>query len=443
MPDIDIDIVIVGAGIIGPTLALLLKKHAKGKKFTITLFEKCPSIQSIGGGLTLWPNGTEVLLNLPCADKIQKLAGALSEDFMVNAQGDLMIKTNRSLLEDIFGSPCMSMSRSELQKILINTLGKENIIFGTSITGVKHNSLNNKVTVYFNNRNPVQTDLVIGADGAFSTIRRSIFPNVKLEYTGYIVLVGICDLPASESVMPRYMIYGEHRQLFIFPVAFQRYMIIAVRPYSQQLGSVKLLTRDKQIKLFEGWSQLADKILFRLRFCLDKPEFASNYYCNETFDTSPLSCLYKSRIALVGDAAHPIGPIAGLNTNLGLQDAKQLAYFLAKSSSIDDALEQYSHTQVARNASLIRFEHDKKNFLLNLSQEALKKFEQRLKSNLSNQEYFSPLIKAIDPTTHGVKQEHIKATSNLAFFPYESAFEKNIIKSNSSETSEQKIICRL
>lgn len=385
-----IRIVIIGAGILGLTAGILLKnKKISGQNVEITIIEKRLSLEHIGGGLSIWPNGSKVLLNLPCAKEIQQLAGDLKEEYWSDAQGHTLRVVDRDLFKKINGSPFMNICRSELQQVLLNNLGNKKVIYGSKLVKIEQTAKN--ATVYFDNREPICADLVIGADGTFSTVRKFIFPDIRVQYTGYIALVGLCRF--SEDKKPtHHIIFGQNRQLLVFPVSQNRYMIYTVRPYPQKC--IDILSKEQQIALFKGWSTEVDRILDNLLSHLNDPKFAAHYFCNENFDMPQLPMLHQNKVVLVGDAAHRIGSIMGLGTNIGLEDVDTLLKQLISRKDISSALEHYSRIRISRVKPMIALETDKKEFLMKATAETFSEFKKSAQST-AHDEFFEPVVSAL------------------------------------------------
>lgn len=380
-------IVIVGAGIAGLTAGILLKKQF-GQDVNITLYEQRDSIKSIGGALSIWPNGAKILLNLPCARDIQALAGDLIKEHWGSAKGDTLRILDRNALLQINGYPFMNICRSELQELLLKNFGKDNVIFGSKIIDIKHSDKD--TILYFSNGSHTRADLVIGADGTFSTIRRIIFPNAEVEYTGYVALVGICQFLKKEQPQ-HHVIWGKNHLLVTFPISAGRHMVYTIAPLPKGVLKNTLTTREQQLKLFYGWSSEVDKILTVLTHSLSDPKYANHYYCSENYDRPLLSAFHHKNVVLIGDAAHPMGSIIGLNTNAALEDANKLAHLLKNENHIEIALRRFSIEQTHRIASMINMENNKKKFLLGATDETYSDFLQFV-HKVSEEEFLNPLF---------------------------------------------------
>ncbi len=126
------EVVIIGAGIAGLATGILLKEEG----ISVKIYEKRGGIESIGGALSIWPIGSKVLLGLPCASEISKLAGDLRFEKWGNEDGKTLMTFDREILGQINGFPFMNICRSELQELLLSSFGKDNIIFNATCTKI-------------------------------------------------------------------------------------------------------------------------------------------------------------------------------------------------------------------------------------------------------------------------------------------------------------------
>lgn len=383
-------VAIIGAGISGLVCALLLKERLGNQSVEITLYEQRNSIEPIGGALSIWPNGVKVLLSISSKDEIQKLAGSLRYENWGDNTGVTLRVVDREELLNINGFPFMNICRSELQELLLNQFGKENVKFGAKVYHIEQTQ--DKTTMFFSDGESAVADIIIGADGIYSTIRRLIFPNNELTYTGYITLVGILNASLKQS---NHIIWGKNRLLLNFPVSDEREMVYTAAPLPKGDLKKKYNTRGKQFSLFYGWSEEVDCILSNLQQDLVLPQFANHYFCSENYDMPSLTALNVGRVVLVGDAAHPMGSIMGFGANIALEDVKVLVESLNDEKNIIAALDQYSTKQLNRARPMINLELEKKHFLLQASDSQYTDFKQYVKK-ASHKNFFGAIYQALE-----------------------------------------------
>lgn len=372
------NVVIIGAGITGLVTGILLKQQG----ISVKIYEKRTALESIGGALSIWPVGSKVLLNLPCAPDILKLAGNLRFENWGDCEGKTLMTIDRELFRQINHFPFMNLCRSDLQQLLFTAFGVDDVIFQAKCTKITEDD--QTVFAHFTNGDIVKADLLIGADGIFSTVRQFLFSESQLEYTGYIALVGI--FPLAQPI--NHIIWGRNRLLLNFPISCNRHMIYAVRPLPQ--GMLKI-SKEEQIQLFRGWSKEVDQIMDAFSCYQTHPEFSSHYFCSENYDMEPLAHWHKNSVVLIGDAAHPMGSIMGFGANLALEDAKTLVDCLSSNHPLGKALEDFEQKRISCIQAFIEMESRKKNFLLHATNEEYAEF-QNILQNMTPKEFVQPLF---------------------------------------------------
>jgi len=372
------NVVIIGAGITGLVTGILLKQQG----ISVKIYEKRTALESIGGALSIWPVGSKVLLNLSCAPDILRLAGDLRFENWGDFEGKTLITLDRELFRQINNFPFMNLCRSDLQQLLFTAFGTDDVIFQAKC--IKITEDDQTVFAHFTNGDIVKADLLIGADGIFSTVRQLIFSESQLEYAGYIALVGI--FPLAQPI--NHVIWGKNRLLLNFPISCNRHMIYAVRPLPQDMLKV---SKEEQIQLFRGWSKEVDQIMDEFSYYQTNPVFSPHYFCSENYDMEPLAHWHKNSVVLIGDAAHPMGSIMGFGANLALEDAKTLVDCLVSNRPLKKALEYFEQQRISRIQAFIEMERRKKNFLLYATNEEYAEF-QNILQNMNPKEFVQPLF---------------------------------------------------
>src|SRR4051794_4141079 len=216
---------VVGAGLGGLSAALALRQAGAD----VHVFERAPSLEAItvGIGMVIWPNGMRALARLgvePVGHRIDRLefyaaAGRRLNDWTVGEIGTRM------------GKPSLALSRGELHELIARAYGSEQIGFGSAY--VDHVEDDDGVTVSFEDGSSARGDILIGADGIVSKIRRKLTGHGPPEfppYAGYTIWHAIIDHPA-EDVPPHVftLLFGRgHR--------FAHYRIDEQRVYWSGIG---------------------------------------------------------------------------------------------------------------------------------------------------------------------------------------------------------------
>lgn len=161
---------LTGAGIGGPALSLLLH-HKLGCQPVV--FEAAPSIQDVGAGISLAPNGMNVLKSLGMAEHLMEDVGEPWHIFQaLNANGKVIVSFN-TLAVKKYGVPAMGFRRSRLRSALLQRMEQAGLPLqlGKRLCDIHQAPGAPTATVAFEDGSTYEADLVVGMDGLRSTTR--------------------------------------------------------------------------------------------------------------------------------------------------------------------------------------------------------------------------------------------------------------------------------
>ena len=186
------NIAIAGAGIGGLTTALCL--HEMG--FQVKVFEAVGTIRPLGVGINLMPHASEVLHRLGLAEVLQAVAVRTRCIEYRTKYGHLIQSDPRNVAAG-FSAPQYSIHRGDLQMILLDAarerLGAQTVEAGKSVAGFSQTS--SGVTVQFDDGGTYVCDLLIGADGLHSNVRRQLHPHEgPINYEGTMMFRGALEM---------------------------------------------------------------------------------------------------------------------------------------------------------------------------------------------------------------------------------------------------------
>ncbi|MVU76725.1 FAD-dependent oxidoreductase [Nocardia sp. ET3-3] len=307
-------VLISGASVAGPALAFWLTKYG----FTVTVVEQAPALREGGYKVDLRGVAMEVIDRMGLSEEIRGASTDMRGGAWVDANG----KAIATLGPDLIGmrSPGDDeVLRGDLARILFDaTKSGVDYRFGDAITELVEHA--DGVEVHFRHAAPQVFDLVIGADGMHSTVRRSIFGAEEqfARHTGMAACVisvpNYLDLDHWELVHPTpghiVQMYSTQRSTakvqFIFPAPEQL-------PDRRDTATQQRLVAEAFAG--GGW-EVADL----LRAMPESPDF---YF--DTVSQIHLERWSSGRVALVGDAAYCPSPLSGQGTSMALVGAYVLA----------------------------------------------------------------------------------------------------------------------
>lgn len=332
-------VIVIGAGIGGLTCAIACRCAG----YDVEVYDRVEKLQPSGGGIILWPNGVKALKVLGLNDSIAAIAGYINYLENRNQQDRLLSSIDLRLLTTKVGQRPYPVSRWNLQQILLDTFGLNNVRFGSRCINVEQNS--RSVTAFFENGTQATGDLLIGADGIHSRIRSYVSEKeVRLRYANYVNWNGL--IPACQELfaLDKWSIYvGDCKRVSIMPVGDDYFSFIFGAPMPK--GTIVNPEQEAELlKIFTGWQKVTQLIGRLAGHKINRIEIQ---------DFDPLESLVKGRIALLGDAGHASTPALGQGACQAIEDAVVVARCLVKNKiSVGDALKQYESERKKRTAVL-------------------------------------------------------------------------------------------
>jgi 2-polyprenyl-6-methoxyphenol hydroxylase-like FAD-dependent oxidoreductase len=317
-------VLISGAGIAGPTLAFWLK--AAG--FESTLIERAPALRTGGYVIDFWGLGYDIAERMNLAKDINRIGYHMREMRIVDDRARRVTGFGTKVFDELTGGRYVTLGRSDLSRLLFEKVeSTTEVIFGNEIVGLQEQA--DYVQVQFKRGGERRFDLVIGADGLHSEVRRLVFgPQGRFEkQLGYVVAAfevrGYC--PRDEEV---YVMYGEPgRMLGRFTLHDDRTLFLFVfTSDSNPLPAMPALPAQKEMlheRFGEGkWE--CPRILSEL-------DRTYELYFDRVSQIR-MENWSRGRVALVGDAAFCVSLVAGQGSALAMIAAYVLAGELANAS---------------------------------------------------------------------------------------------------------------
>lgn len=327
--------IIIGGGIGGLCTAIAL--HRAG--IEAVLYERAAEFGEVGAGLTLWANAIRGLRALGLADAVMASGSKVQRAAILDSRGRVLSRTRTDEFERLFGDPTMAIHRARLHQILLAALPADTVRAGESCTGFEQNG--DGATARFQGGRSERADLLIGADGIHSVIRRQLFPEVRLRYSGYTAWRGVttADQTALGSTSES---WGCGSRFGIVPISEHEVYWFATdnAPEGMKLRSV--VQKASLLERFRGWHQPVEKLLS------ETPAEAILH--NDIYDVEPMAHWSRGRVTLLGDAAHPTTPNLGQGACQAIESSVTLARCLSEAATVAEALQRYESERRPRTA---------------------------------------------------------------------------------------------
>src|SRR6516164_910484 len=315
-------VLISGAGIAGPTLAFWLARAG----FKPTLIEYAPALRTSGYVIDFWGLGYDITDQMGLADDFNRVGYHIREMRIVDDNGDRITGLGTKVFKELTGGRFVTLGRGDLSRFLFEKVtGTTETIFGDEIISLEE--LSDSVEVQFRKANKLRFDLVIGADGLHSNVRRLIFgPQDRFEKRlGYYVAAFEVKgyRLRDENV---YIIYSQPGQMIgRFSLHDDRTLFLFVFAFNQSVPV---------------YDVAAQKAILRERFgdgtwecprILDELDRTKSLYFDRVSQIK-MQHWSRGRIALVGDAAFCVSLMAGQGSALAITAAYVMAGELVKAS---------------------------------------------------------------------------------------------------------------
>ncbi|WP_238420065.1 FAD-dependent urate hydroxylase HpxO [Gordonia sp. 'Campus'] len=335
--------VIIGAGMGGTSAAIALRQLGHD----VEVYEQVTENKPVGAAISVWSNGVRCLDHLGLGNETAALGGIIDSMSYIDAfTGETMCRFSMAPLIDEVGRRPYPIARAELQLMLMNAFGHDDIHFGKRMVAL-HDGPEN-ATVEFADGTTASGDIVIAADGARSLARDHVLGrDVERRYAGYVNFNGL--VPIDERIGPatEWTTYvGDSRRVSVMPVADDRFYFFFDVTVPEGLPFERGAARDVLAEEFAGWAPGVQTLIETL-----DPDTTNRV---EIFDVDPFHTWIKGRIALLGDAAHNTTPDIGQGGCSAMEDAIALQF--AFRDHPDDplaALSAYESSRTERAADLV------------------------------------------------------------------------------------------
>ena len=369
-------VIIVGGGIGGLTAALSM--HAAG--VDVEVFEGVTELRPLGVGINCLPHAVRELTELGLGEQLAATGVATRELIYTNRYGQRIWQEDRGRHAG-YAWPQYSIHRGRLQLMLyeaaLQRLGPQRLHLDHALERFEQDA--DGVTAHFvskpvasgsshaaseatprrpQRRGRVRADLLIGADGIHSAVRRALYPDEGLPiWNGAILWRGVTFARPFLSGASMIMAGHEWQKFVCYPISAPR------ADGLQEINWIaELKYRDRPALQREDWNRQGRLEDFLPKFeawnfgWLDAPGLirgAQRCFEFPMVDRDPLARWSHDRVTLLGDAAHPMYPIGSNGASQAILDARVLCWRLATESDPLRALQLYDEERRPATAAIV------------------------------------------------------------------------------------------
>lgn len=315
-------VTIIGAGIGGLTTALTLKQ----KGVNVNIFESSPEIKPVGAGIILANNAMQIFQKLGILNKIEKTGNKISYIKITNTQLDTISVTDLTEYEKKYGVSNIAIHRGELQKILADEIGCNNINLSKQLSKIENSEL---FKLTFEDNSTFESKLIIGADGLKSVVRNQLFEKSTLRNANQICWRGICEIDLPQKYL------NELNEAWGKGKRFGFVKISEKKVYWYALANSKNI-KANEINLSDYFSEFHTDILNIITATTKEQIFIG-----DIIDLKPISKWQQTNVCLIGDAAHATTPNLGQGACQAIEDAYVLGKLLDNGITIENTFKEY------------------------------------------------------------------------------------------------------
>ena len=336
-------VLIIGGGIGGLSTAIGLRQAG----VEALVFEQQSDLRRtrVGGGIHIWTNAMRALQRLGLAERVLELGSPLERTEFVTRKGKFLAAWPLEEIGREYGWPDVGITRADLQRVLVDAQDPSAAHEGAQCIGFSQDE--SGVTAHFENRPDARGEVLVGSDGLRSIIRAQLLGDEPPRYAGYAQLQAVSDstrdfLPEGEERI----VFGCGKRAVLHHVGGGQ-LFWAGALYGRE-GSLARIERKREwlLEEFAGWGDPVETAIEAT------PEEGIVGF--DIYDRPPVGRWGSGRVALVGDAAHPMTTNLSQGGCLALEDAVVLVDCLRDADDLPGALRGFEARRIQRTTPLVK-----------------------------------------------------------------------------------------
>ena len=346
-------VLVAGGGIGGLAAALACARAG----LPVQLFERSPAFAEVGAGIQLGPNVTRLLQAWGLQAGLQAVA-AYPENLVIRS-ADTGAELGRLRLgaraRARYGAPYATVHRADLQALLLQAVQGDAVValnLDQAITAFEQDATG--VSVHHADGHHTPGALLVGADGLWSRVRQHLLGDGTPRLTGqqaYRGLLPQADLPAALRCQDVVVWLGAGLHVVQYPVRSGDWLNVAAlvedRAQHQNPGD---RSGWDHAALGADLQQLLHGAAPALQALVQAMDGWRLWHLQVRNTVGSASQMAQGRVALLGDAAHPMLPYLAQGAGMAIEDAQALGQALVTAGATPAALAQYAQARWHRNA---------------------------------------------------------------------------------------------
>ncbi len=331
--------IVIGAGIGGLTTAVTLRRVG----IDVEVYERAPELLAAGSGLSVMSNAISALNSVDIDLGLDKRGQAVESYVIRTAEGEVIRDLPFPDVCRRLGTPSVCISRSDLQAALLDAGGDVPIHLGHAMTGFEHDD---GVRVEFEGGRTARGDVLIGADGFRSAVRRQLVGIDDARDSGYVCWLGI--VPFAHPKFPTGCVghyWGSGQRFGLIDIGHGRAYWWGTKNMPAEESAQWSGGKAGVLHAYDGW---ADEVRAVIEAT---PE--ADILAMPSRDRPFLEHWGTGPVTLLGDAAHPMLTSLGQGAAMAIEDAVVLATSLAEATDPQQGLRDYENQRRERTRQMV------------------------------------------------------------------------------------------
>ncbi|MDB5965338.1 MAG: Salicylate 1-monooxygenase, partial [Polaromonas sp.] len=349
-------VLVAGGGIGGLAAALALSRAG----CDVRLFERASTFSEAGAGIQLGPNVVSILQAWGLAAALDAIAARPRRLQVRSAlSGQLLAQMPLDTMAARYGAPYLAAHRGDLHALLLQAVQQTGtrLHTGKAITDFQQTA--QAVTAVTADGLAVEADVLLGADGLWSTVRAQLLGDGPPRGTGHLAyraLVSQAALPDRLRTQDVTAWLGPRMHVVHYPVRGGAWLNVVAIVHGEVAAGAQ--DWDQAAHAADLSARLAD-VCAPLR---DRVDAMPGWRLWSLHDRPPMGGAHQhaiGRVALLGDAAHPMLPYLAQGAGMAIEDAAELGHVLGLAGQAGNAgfevpalLQRYALNRWQRNAKV-------------------------------------------------------------------------------------------
>lgn len=343
-------ITIIGAGIGGLATAIGLIREGH----EVAVYEQASELGEVGAAVQMSANAAKVLYSLGLKELLEeKAVKPKAFEFRRFDDGELLheIKLGEKH-QELHGVPYYQIHRVDLHYGLLNILNTlDSKVLKLNMRAVSIEESENHVVANFSNGESIASDLLVGADGIKSVVRKLVVDDAPPEFTGQVawrIAIPTEKIPKelrTDIVSSIWCGPKNHAVMYYMKAgSLLNFVGCVERPWEEESWTSKKPWEELD-QDYQGWHPMVRAVIDRV----DKDQ-CFRWALN---NRKPVMQWSTNRITLLGDAAHPTLPYMAQGAAMAIEDSAILTRALSLKMPLPDILNAYSNHRAPRTARVV------------------------------------------------------------------------------------------